>query len=133
MSTKIKTTDGWKHAANPVANSLGKYNLVWQAPASKTYTAGYNNLGKFTLSKGKWLIRLRLYTIAAWIRLGSAPDNAKYASYKSYDAQDRNFYVNTCITLDVTEDTDIYVNIYRVAAGNNVTIWSRNIFAMKLK
>ena len=133
MSTKIKTTDGWERTANPPANNLGKYSLVWEGPSTANYAAEWNNLGKFTLPKGKWLIRLHLYTIAAWIRLGSAPNNDKYATYRSYDGFDRNTYVDTCLTLDVTEDTDIYVNIYRATAGSNINLWGHNIYAMELK
>ena len=130
--TKIKHNGVWKNTAGHMQPPIGNKVLLWNGPSTFNYAAENNVIGHFTLPKGKWILETYLYTIASWIRLGPGVGNSLYLNGRSYNQNDVVNQQDNMLLVQVEEDTEIYVNVYRIAAGNNVNIWEHTIYGRRL-
>ena len=130
--TKIKRNGVWKNTTGPKRPPIGKKVLLWDGPSTFNYVANNNVIGHFTLPKGKWILEAHLYTIASWIRVGTTVGGSNYLDGRSFNQNDVYNQQDNMLLVQVDEDTEVYVNIYRITAANNVNIWEHTIYGRRL-
>lgn len=130
--TKIKRNSVWKNTTGRKQPPIGKKVLLWNGPSTFNYVTENNVIGHFTLPKGKWILEAYLYTIATWVRVGSSVGSGNYLDGRSYNLSDVSNQQDNMLLVQVEEDTEVYVNIYRYTAGDNVNIWEHTIYGRRL-
>ena len=102
------------------------------AETSHNYTQGTNFMATFTLPKGTWIVTAYLYTVFDWFGFDeNQTESRKYCQMRTSTGTDAQEFQNASQLIRVTQDTTMYVKIYRYEAGSS-QIWQGKIQGVKL-